>query len=58
MQKKNKNDVFDDFICDLLSTKLDLSTSDLAKSLMTMDNSNIASLPLDQTLFISTAKKQ
>eukprot|EP00347_Sterkiella_histriomuscorum_P006967 403350758 len=56
-QKKNKNDVFDDFICDLLSTKVDIA-SGLENSMAFMNSSNSASfLPLDQTLVISTAKK-
>lgn len=61
-QKKGmfgKTDVFDNFICDLFSNKLDLSLNKSLKDASTMFASNASmTLPLDQSLLISTAKKQ
>lgn len=57
---KSKDEVFDNFICNLFSSKLDLSYS-MKKSLAdgsTMITNNMSmTLPLDQSLLISTAKK-
>ena len=56
---RSQEEIFDEFICDMFSNKLNL-TSSIHKSMLRTDASffNQPSLPLDQTLLISTAKKQ
>lgn len=65
---KTKDEIFDDFICDLFTSKafagLELSTS-RQNMLLTSERKDSSSrlnlsniLPLDQSLLISTAKKQ
>lgn len=53
---RSKNDIFDDFICDLFSSKL--SNSSMNMSLDNLHKTIAKPLPLDQTLLISTAKKE
>jgi len=59
MGGKSKDEIFDDFISDLFTNKLNITTS-VKKSLLSSENKNSSfqgGLPLDQTLMISTAKK-
>jgi hypothetical protein len=54
---RSKDEIFDNFISELFTSKMDLSNS-LMKNVKNNESLVNGTLPLDQSLLISTAKKQ
>lgn len=54
---RSKDEIFDDFVLDLFQNKVDNSVLKRQMKLLKSDDTE-RPLPLDQTLMISTAKKQ